>query len=275
MNAAVEMGKSAGREDDRSRVALVSGATGGIGSAVCARLLEVGMQVVMLGRDASKLARGQDRLACVAPANARLSTQVIHIGEFESVSRAVSEVLERHGRITDLVHAAGDGPVGALLETTEQMWDETLQGKLMGTVRLTRAVAAHMVSARSGRIVIVNGVFNQEPDPFFPINSTINCGLSGFAKAISRDLGRHGVRVNVVNPGITATPLWDDTCHDLAARLRISADELHQQITDRIPLGTFASPDDVAHTVAFLLSPQARYINGASINVDGGLTAAV
>jgi 3-oxoacyl-[acyl-carrier protein] reductase len=105
------------------------------------------------------------------------------------------------------VHAAGDGPVAPLLETTEAMWAETLGGKLMGTIRLTRAVAAEMVSRRSGRVVIVNGVFCQEPDPNFPINSTVNCGLAGFAKAISRDLGRQGVRVNVVKPGATTTPL--------------------------------------------------------------------
>lgn len=263
------------QDDGMSRVALVSGATGGMGSAICARLLDDGLQVVMLGRDASKLARARDKLASNVTLIDRLSIQVVCINDPDSVEQAVSQVLNSHGRITDLVHAAGDGPVAPLLETTEAMWYETVQGKLLGTVRLTRAVAQHMVKAQCGRIVIVNGVFSQEPDPLFPISSTINCGLSGFAKAISRDLGRHGVRVNVVNPGATTTPLWSQICRDLADRFGTSPDAVDQQVRDKVPLGMLATPNDVAQAVAFLLSSQASYLNGAAINVDGGATASV
>ena len=262
-------------DDLRDRVALVSGATGGMGSAICARLLVDGMRVVMLGRDAAKLARIHDTLSMNVPESDRISTQVVDIGKPDSVVQAIAEVLDRYGRVTDLVQAAGDGPVASLLETDEGMWAETVQGKLLGTVRLARAVAPGMISAKSGRMVIVNGVFSQEPDPLFPINSTINCALAGFAKAISRDLGKYGVRVNVVNPGATATPLWDTICRDLAARFGVSASEINHQVMAKVPLGMLATPADVANTVAFLLSPRAAYINGAAISVDGGATAAV
>lgn len=261
-------------EEPQSRLALVSGATGGIGRAICARLLADGLRVVMLGRDEAKLGRARDALAGAESAQ-RLFMQVIDIGDPASVTQAVAQMVARFGGLTDLVHAAGDGPVAALLETTDGLWHDTVNGKMLGTIRLTRAVAADMVLRRAGRIVIVNGVFSAEPDPLFPINSTVNCGLAGFAKAISRDLGRQGIRVNVVSPGVTVTPLWDDTARVLAARFGISPAAVNDQIQERTPLGRLASPADVAGAVAFMLSPQAGFINGATINVDGGFTAAV
>jgi len=261
-------------DQPHNRVALVSGATGGMGSAICLRLLMDGLRVVMLGRDEAKLGRASQALAS-AETKDRLFTQVVDIGNAQSVDKAVAQIVTRFGTITDLVHAAGDGPVAPLLETTEAMWHDTVGGKLLGTIRLTRAVAAEMVTRRSGRVVVVNGVFSQEPDPHFPINSTVNCGLAGFAKAISRDLGRQGVRVNVVNPGATATPLWDDICAALATRFGLQPEDVNRQVQEKIPTGRLASPADVADAVAFLLSPRACHINGATLNVDGGATAAV
>jgi len=264
-------------ETPSERVALVSGATGGMGGAICAALLADGVQVVMLGRDEAKLERArltllqQDQQSMAD----RLFAHVVNIGDPESIMRAMAEIMSRFGRVTDLVHAAGDGPVAPLLETTERMWEDTVTGKLLGTVRLTRAAAVVMVRQGYGRIVVVNGVFSQEPDPLFPVNSTVNCGLAGFAKAISRDLGRHGIRVNVVNPGATSTPLWADICSNLAPRFGISAAEVGQSVQDKTPLGRLANPADIANAVAFLLSPNAAHINGATLNVDGGATAAV
>lgn len=128
---------------------------------------------------------------------------------------------------------------------------------------------------RFGRIVFVNGAFCKDPDPWFPINSAVNCALQGFAKAISKDLGRSGIRVNVVNPGVVSSPLWDDTANDLANATGATLRALNEGIINRIPLGRFADPSDVANAVVFLSSNEASYLNGASITVDGGATSAI
>ncbi|WEE75414.1 SDR family oxidoreductase [Comamonas testosteroni] len=265
------------RVDFGVRLALVSGATGGIGMAVCQRLLEDGYRVVMLGRSAPRLAAAQQTLleACQGNAAERLFTQVIDIADPSSVDEAAAAIRQRNGEVTDLVHAAGDGPVAPLLETTESMWNGTVQGKLLGTVRLTKAIAAGMVQRYFGNIVIVNGVFSREADPLFPINTMVNSGLSGFAKAISHDLGRSRVRVNVVNPGATETPLWRQICHSIAERLGTTADAIDQQARTNAPSGAIATPADIANVVAFLLSPGSAHLLGATVNVDGGSTKTV
>lgn len=257
------------------RVAVVSGSTGGMGMAICLALAEQGMQVVMLGRDEEKLARVRNHIRAKLDLATPPLVRTIDISDPVSVALVVDEIYRCVGQIDVLVHAAGDGPVAALLDTTEAMWRETVATKLLGTIRLTRQVAERMVAAKFGRIVIVNGVFSLEPDPMFSINSTVNCALAGFAKATARDLGRSGVRVNVVNPGATETPLWRQIAGELAMRFNTTAAEIDATVRARIPLGRLATADDVAKVVAFLAGDAADYVNGAAVTVDGGGTAAL
>ena len=250
--------------------ALVSGATGALGSAICRRLLLAGWHVEMLGRDAKRLAQTRQALGANSHQLERLSTCVVNINDEQSTQDAVRSVAARHAKLDLLVNAAGDGPVAPLLETTEEGWQRTLQGKLMGTVRLTRAAAGCMQRQGNGHIVIVNGTFSKEPHPLFPINSTVNCALAGFAKAISHDLGSKGIRVNVINPGITNSPLWNKTARALAERFGIDATQVNAQLLAKNPLGRFATPNDVAEAVYWLSRPESDYLNGATLDVDGG-----
>ncbi|MBC7859543.1 MAG: SDR family oxidoreductase [Burkholderiaceae bacterium] len=257
------------------RVAVVSGSTGGMGTAICRKLAADGMRVVMLGRSAEKLSRVSDQIRreldlCTPPL-----IQTIDIADPQSVGQAVETIYQNVAQVDLLVHAAGDGPVASLLETTEAMWSDTVQSKLLGTIRLTKQIAARMVACKSGQIVIVNGVFSLEPDPMFAVNSTVNCALAGFAKASARDLGRSKVRVNVVNPGATETALWKQIAKDLATQLQTTSQVINEMVLAKIPLGRLATPDDVAGIVGFLASDAAAYLNGATITVDGGVTAAV
>jgi 3-oxoacyl-[acyl-carrier protein] reductase len=259
----------------KKSVALVSGATGGIGKAICRCLARTQFKVVMLARDVEKLKKAQEEIEGAEKFERPLEIQQIDISDPANVKSSVAAINSRFQQIELLVHAAGEGPVAPLLETDEALWQKSIQTKLLGTVRLTRAVAPTMVKNNQGSIIIINGAFSKEPHPLFPINSSINCGLAGFAKATAQDLGRAGIRVNVIDPGITVTPLWENTALKMADRLGTTEDDLNDMLKEKNPLGRFATPDDVADVVAFLASDKSYYLNGVSITVDGGVTAAI
>lgn len=256
-------------------VVLISGATGGIGSQIVETLAVDGAVVVMLGRSAERLEAVRRRLAVRVGDETRLVPLEMDINFEESVEAAVAEVLERFGRVDALVHAAGDGPVAPLLETTEELWTGTVNAKLLGAVRLARAAGRVMINRKQGRMVFINGSFRKEPDSLFPINGTVNAGLAAFAKAISHDLGAFGIRVNVVDPGATETGLWRQTCEELADRFGTDAEAINKQVAQKSPMGVLPAPIDVAEVVRFLLSPAARYVSGTSITVDAGASVAV
>lgn len=254
-------------------VVAVSGATGGMGAAVVEELARSDATVALLGRDAARLERTRQEIDARTGGAGRLVTYQTDINSAGSVDATVLGLVTGLGRVDALVHAAGDGPLAPLAQSTDAMWQAAFNGKLMGAVRLTRALAGPMAAAGGGSVVLVSGVFRKDPDPLFPVNSAVNAALAAFAKAVSKDLGRRGIRVNVVDPGAVQTPLWDEIAKALGERTGASAAEVTASVAAGTPLGTLAEPHDVARLVAFLLSPAARHIAGAAITLDGGASA--
>jgi len=256
------------------QTAVISGGTGGIGQAIAVRLAAEGARVVLLGRDQGRLDTACAAVAEQLPGTEFL-TQVIDIASEASVTAAVADLTGRLNRIDILVHAAGDAPIGSLTDTDDAVWAEALGGKLAGTIRLTRAVAAGMVERKAGSIVFINGAFANEPNQMFVAASTVVAALSAFAKAISHDLGRSGVRVNVVHPGATRTALWSGIANGLAQRFGCTPADIDGQVVGKTPLGRLGRAEDVAGAVAFLVSPAANHITGTALLVDGGASTAL
>jgi 3-oxoacyl-[acyl-carrier protein] reductase len=134
------------------------------------------LKVVILARDVEKLKKAQEEIEGAEKFERPLEIQQIDISDPANVKSSVAAINSRFQQIELLVHAAGEGPVAPLLETDEALWQKSIQTKLLGTVRLTRAVAPTMVQNNQGSIIIINGAFSKEPHPLFPINSSINCG---------------------------------------------------------------------------------------------------
>jgi NAD(P)-dependent dehydrogenase (short-subunit alcohol dehydrogenase family) len=256
------------RAGDR-KVVLVNGATGGIGSAIVQELAG-DYEVVMLGRSRERL---EARAAEVAAVGLQVHQRVVDLSSAAAAEDAIAEIVRDLGGIYGIVHAAGDGPVAGVDAASDDAWQTTIDGKLLGAVRLLRAATPHL---RDGsRVVLVNGTFHKTPHPMFVIGSAVNAALAAFGKAAAADLGRRGVRVIVLDPGAVSTPLWTQTAEQLAAHAETTADEVSRQIADSTPLGGLTTAGEVAEVVRFLLSRAASRIAGTAITVDGGACAAL
>ena len=166
-----------------------------------------------------------------------------------------------------LVNSTGIVPVGGVLTIEDEQWDDAIQVGLMSAVRLVKQLAPCMAS-QGGSIVLVNGAFAVQPHPDFVVSAVITGALRTFAKAISTDLAKNNIRVNSVLPGATQTALWDG----ISEATGVSVGDLLQEAATSNPLKRVATVNDIAHAVTYLCSPNASYINAASIIIDGGST---
>jgi 2,3-dihydro-2,3-dihydroxybenzoate dehydrogenase len=249
------------------KVVLVVGATGAIGIAICNKLANEGYAIGFIGRDRDKIETLEAKLSSFCEAKGFSA----NIENYEEVVDVIDQMYNYFGHVDHLVQAAGGSPAGTLFELDELSWYDTWNVKLMGTVRVIKALALRSIeNLREGSFVIINGTFSREQSPVFPVNAAVNTALSGLSKAAANELARHQIRVNVINPGATDSPLWTQVCSDLAAIKKTDAKVISEAHISTIPLGRLANTTDIASAVSFLLSSDSKYITGTEITVDGG-----
>jgi 3-oxoacyl-[acyl-carrier protein] reductase len=236
------------------RVALITGAARGIGRATAAAFADEGARVVVADRDLAAAEQAGEELGRGAFA------VEVDVADADSVSRAVTLVMERTGRIDVLINNAGITRDATLTKTSDAAWAAVVSVNLTGTFNMTRAVAPHMVAA--GRGVILNassivGVYGNFGQSNYVASKA---GVVGLTRVWARELGRKGVRVNCVAPGFIAT--------DMTAGMPA---EILDGMKAKTPLGRLGSADDVARAYRFLASDEASFINGQVLGVDGGL----
>jgi 3-oxoacyl-[acyl-carrier protein] reductase len=249
------------------RVALVTGASKGIGREVARQLAEEGADVVITARTAGPLEAAAGEIA------ARSGRTVIPLAgdmsRSEDVARCVGQALERFGRIDILVTCAGSSPGGLLEDLTEEQWLSSLNLKFMGYVRSVRAVIPHMRERGDGVIVLVVGNDGLKPSYWEMTAGVANAADINFASSVAEQYGRHGVRINTVNPGPVNTDRWDGLEKAFARDKNVDQAAAHRLALDSIPLHRICEPEEVAALVTFLASPRAAFINGAHIPIDG------
>jgi 3-oxoacyl-[acyl-carrier protein] reductase len=242
--------------DLTSRVALVTGASRGIGRAIALGLARRGATVVAA-------ARGDNAAPVVEEIRAAGGTAeaiALDVTDQASVEAAVRGLLERHGRLDILVSNAGITRDQLLLRMKREDWDAVLATNLTATFTICQAALRPMIKQRGGRVIAISSVVGQMGNAGQANYAASKAGLIGFCKSMAREVASRGITVNVVAPGMIET--------DMTKALTGASREDWEA---RIPLGRLGAPDDVAHAVCFLASDEASYITGHVLAVNGGM----
>jgi 3-oxoacyl-[acyl-carrier protein] reductase len=242
--------------DVTSRVALVTGASRGIGRAIALELARRGATVVAAARGDNARPVVDEIVALGLKAEA-VSLDVTDPAAVEAV---VGDVLARHSRIDILVSNAGITRDQLLLRMKRDDWDAVLATNLTASFTICQAVVRPMLKQRGGRIVAISSVVGQMGNAGQANYAASKAGLIGFCKSMAREVASRGITVNVVAPGLIET----DMTRALTGASR-------EDWAERIPLGRLGTPDDVAHAVCFLASDEASYITGHVLAVNGGM----
>ncbi len=240
-----------------NKVALVTGASRGIGMAIAKTLAEQGAYVIGTATTDTGAARITTYLK---EANLTGEGAVLNVTSSDSVNALLKALDSAEKTPHILVNNAGITADNLLLRMSDEEWDSVIATNLSAVFRLTRAVIKPMFRARSGRIINIGSVVGSSGNPGQANYTAAKAGLIGFSKSLAQEIGSRNITVNLVSPGFINTEMTD-----------VLPDLVKSEMKKRIPVKRFGTPEDIAATVAFLASDAANYITGETIHVNGGM----
>ncbi len=252
----------------KDKIAIVTGASRGIGKAISQELAAEGVHLVLC-------ARGEERLSAVADGiRANNSIDVLPVptdlSTIDGIDYVVKQTIGRFARIDILVNNAGAVRPGSILSKPDREWHMEWELKVFGYVRMARKVIPHMKETGGGRIVNIIGLAGEQPNADFIAGGGGNAALMNITKAMADEGAAHNILVNGINPGPTRTERHKDLMERLAKERGITPAEAEGEWMSGNPMARAGNPEEISAVVAFLVSKRASYINGVIIPVDGG-----
>lgn len=241
-----------------NKVALITGASRGIGRATALELAKAGAKIVI--NYAGNAAAAQEVLKAIQDMGGQAIAVQANIAVAAEVDELIQKTVTAFGSIDILVNNAGITRDALLMRMKEADWDAVLNTNLKGVFLCTKAVSKLMLKQRSGRIINMTSVVGLTGNASQANYAAAKAGVVGFTKSMAKELGSRGITVNAVAPGFIATDMTE-----------VLPDSVKEQMTSTIPLGRPGTPSDVAKAVLFLCSDAAAYITGQTLNVDGGM----
>jgi 3-oxoacyl-[acyl-carrier protein] reductase len=238
------------------QVALVTGASRGIGAAIALELAQRGLKVI----GTATTDEGAARITTTLSAHPGCRGATLDVNNATVVDVLVEGIVKEHGGLQVLVNNAGITRDMLAMRLKDEDWDAVLDTNLKAVFRMSRAVMRTMMKQRYGRIISITSVVGASGNAGQANYAAAKAGVAGMTRALARELGSRGITVNCVAPGFIET--------DMTAAL---AEEQQKALLGQIPLGHLGKPADIAHAVAFLASPQAGYVTGQELHVNGGM----
>ena len=238
------------------RIALVTGASRGIGAAIAQELAARGYRVI----GTATTEAGAEKISAALAAHAGCRGAALDVNDAAAAEALIEAIVKEHGALHVLVNNAGITRDQLVMRMKDDDWDAVLDTNLKAVFRMSRAVMRPMMKQRQGRIINITSVVGASGNPGQANYAAAKAGVAGMTRALARELGSRGVTVNCVAPGFIAT--------DMTAAL---GDEQQKVLTGQIPLGRLGAPADIAAAVAYLASPEAGYVTGQELHVNGGM----
>lgn len=255
----------------QSKHILITGGSKGIGQACAAAFLQEGAHVTLVARSADTLASARQTLLDGAPEGAKVYTVTADLTSAAAAASAVTESEALGGPVDVLVNSAGAAKRTAPADLTPQSWQDAMQSKFFSYINITDPVIKKMAVRRQGAIINVIGNSGKVANPVHLPGGSANAALMLATAGLAHAYASQGVRVNAVSPGSTLTERLEKAIAVDAKAAQISPEVALARMTDKLPLGRIARPEEIAQAVLFLASSQASYVTGTNLVMDGGL----
>jgi len=243
-------------DDKRKYIALVTGATGGLGTAMCTRLAQDGFHVIANYNSEEKAAKWKEKMA---EQGNNFDMYQCDVSDYNAVKNMIQKVEADYGPIDVLVNNAGITRDGQFRKMTPENWDAVMKTNLYSVFNCTRNVINQMIEREYGRIINISSV-NGQRGQFGQANySAAKAGMHGFTKTLAMEVARKGITVNTISPGYIATDM-----------VMAVPEEVRNKIVAEIPVGRLGGTEEIAHLVSFLASKEASFITGANYAINGG-----